>query len=199
MNNDFIAAVKNQNYGYLNACILAGQTPNVVGNDGKAALLVATEAHDPSMVQWLLENGANVDFYNPDYQIIDQTAFLSAGANGFNDILEILIPSEPDVSIRNGHGGNALIPAAEKGHVDTVRLLLEKTKVDVNFVNQLGWTALLEVVIYGRDTNAYQEIVRLLLHNGAAPRLADNDGVTQLEHAQRRNLTKILPLLLDAG
>ena len=199
MNSDFINAVKNLDYGYLNDCIISGQTPDVVGDDGKSALLVATEEHNPSMVQWLLEHGANVDFYDPDYQIIDQTAFLSAGANGFNDILEILIPYAPNVSIRNGHGGNALIPAAEQGHVDTVRLLLEKTKVDVNLVNHLGWTALLEVVIYGCDNKAYQEIVRLLLHHGAAPRLSDKDGVTPLEHAQRRKLTMIIPLLLDGG
>ncbi len=199
MNNDFINAVKAQDYAYLHASILAGQTPNVVGNDGKSALLVATEAHDPSMVRWLLEHGAQVDFYDPAYSILDQTAFLAAGANGFTDILEILIPYEPDVAIRNGVGGTALIPAAEQGHVDTVRLLLEQTKVDVNCVNQLGWTALLEVVILGRDTNAYQEIVGLLLGHGAAPRLADNEGVTPLEHAQRRHLTKILPLLRAAG
>ena len=196
MNSDFIKAVKNQDYGYLKEWISSGQTPNVVGADGKSALLVATEQHDPSMVQWLLDHGANVDFYDPDSKIIDQTAFLSAGANGFNDILEILIPYGPNVSIRNGYGGNALIPAAEKGHVETVRLLLEKTKVEVNFVNQLGWTALLEVVIYGCDNKAYQEIVRLLLHHGAEPRLSDKDGVTPLEHAQRRNLTLIIPLLL---
>jgi hypothetical protein len=199
MNNDFINAVKNHDYEYLSKCIISGQTPNVVGNDGKSALLIATENHDPSMVLWLLEHGANVDFYDSDYKIIDQTAFLSAGANGFNEILEILIPYEPDVSIRNGYGGNALIPAAEKGHVDTVKFLLEKTKVDVNFVNYHGWTALLEVVIYGRDNNVYQEIAHLLLQHGAEPRLADKDGVTPLEHAQRRNLTMIIPLLLDEG
>jgi ankyrin repeat protein len=199
MQNEFIDAVKNQDYAYLHTHILAGQTPNVVGHDGKSALLVATEAHDPSMVQWLLEHGAHVDFYNPDYQITDQTAFLAAGANGFNDILDILLPYEPDAAIRNGVGGNALTPAAEQGHVDTVRLLLEQTKVDVNCVNNLGWTALLEVVIYGPDTTAYEEIVRLLLLHGAAPQLADNDGVTPLEHAQRRNLTKIVPLLRAAG
>jgi uncharacterized protein len=113
--------------------------------------------------------------------------------------LEILIPYEPDVSICNGYGGNALIPAAEKGHVDTVRFLIEKTKVDVNFVNHYGWTALLEVAIYGRDNKTYQEIVHLLLQHGAERRLADKDGVTPLEHARRRNLTMIIPLLLDEG
>jgi ankyrin repeat protein len=149
------------------------------------------------MVQWLLEHGAEVDFYDPAYEIIDRTAFLYAGANGFNDILEILISHKPNVSIRNGYGGNALIPAAEKGHVDTVKLLLEKTDVDVNFVNHLGWTALLEVVIFGEDNKSYHEIVRLLLQHGADPSLPDKNGVTAQEHAQRRSLTK-LALLLQA-
>ncbi len=153
------------------------------------------------MVQWLLEHGADIDFYDPAYEIIDQTAFLYAAASGFNDIVEILIPHKPNVSIRNGYGGNALIPAAEKGHRDTVRLLLEKTDVDVNFVNHLGWTALLEVVILGQDSQTYQEIVRLLLQHGAEAGLPDKNGITAQEHAQRRSLTTIMLLLQakDAG
>jgi ankyrin repeat protein len=147
------------------------------------------------MVQWLLEHGADIDFYDPAYEIIDKTAFLYAGANGFNDILDTLIPYQPNVSIRNGYGGNALIPAAEKGHVDTVKLLLERTDVDVNFVNFLGWTALLEVVIFGQDNPTYQEIVRLLLQHGADPGIPDKNGVTALDHAQQRSLTTISRLL----
>ena len=149
INDNFIHAVKNRDYQYLNEALSSGQTPDVIGSDWKSALLIATERRDPAMVQWLLEHGAGIDFYDPAYKIIDQTAFLFAGANGFNDILEILILHKPNVSIRNGYGGNALIPASEKGHVDTVKLLLEKTEVAVNFVNHHGWTALLEAVIFG--------------------------------------------------
>ena len=195
INNDFILAVKNQDYKYLEDSIASAQTPNVIGSDGKSALLIATETRDPNMVQWLLEHGAEIDFYDPAFQIIDQTAFLYAGANGLDAILEILIPYKPDVSIRNGYGGSALIPAAEKGHASTVQLLLEKTAIDVNLINHLGWTALLEAVIYGRDNPTYQQIVRLLLQHGAQPRLTDKEGVTPLEHARRRNLTLIIPLL----
>ena len=192
---NLIEAVKTRKYQYLNEYLNSGQTFNVIGSDGKSALLVATEMRDPAIVKWLLEHGADVDFFDPNYKIIDRTAFLYAGANGLNDILEILIPYQPDVSIRNGYGGNALIPAAEKGHVATVKLLLEKTDVDVNHVNHLGWTALLEVTLFGKDNIEYQEIVRLLLEHGAAPGLADKEGVTPLEHARRRNLTLIIPLL----
>ena len=193
--DNLIEAVRTRDYPYLNEYLHSGQTLNVTGSDGKSALLVATELQDVPMVQWLLEHGADVDFYDPNYKIIDQTVFLYAGANGLNDILEILIPYKPNVSIRNGYGGNALIPAAEKGHVATVKLLLEKSDVDVNFVNHLGWTALLEVTLFGQNNESYQEITRLLLEHGAAPKLADKDGVTPLEHAQRRNLTLLTPLL----
>lgn len=201
MNEPFIQAVKARDYPLLNQLlnqlVKSGQAPNVIGEDGKSALLVATERNDVAMVQWLLEHGANVDFYDPAYQIIDKTAFLCAGARGLNAILEVLIPYQPNVSIRNGYGGNALIPAAEKGHVETVKLLLEKTDVDVNFVNHLGWTALLEVTIFGEDNQAYQEIVRLLLHHGAEVTLPDKNGVSALEHAQTRSLTTIARLLQE--
>ncbi len=66
-----------------------------------------------------------------------------------------------------------------------VRALLERTAVDVDHVNDLGWTALLEAVLLGEGGAAHIEIVRLLLAAGADPTLADRDGVTPLEHARR--------------
>jgi len=195
INDDFISAVKNSDYEFLQEALNSGQTPNVIGSNGKSALLVATEKGDSFMVEWLLKHGADIDFFDPSYEIIDQTAFLFAGANGFDDILEILILYKPDVSIRNSYGGNALIPAAEKGHISTVKLLLEKTDMDVNFVNHLGWTALLEVVIFGRDNQTFQEIAGLLLLHGADISITDNDGVTPYEHARQRGLIRIAALL----
>ena len=44
MQDGFINAVKNQDYAYLHACVLAGQTPNVVGHDGKDTPLCGNEA-----------------------------------------------------------------------------------------------------------------------------------------------------------
>ena len=82
-----------------------------------------------------------------------------------------------DYAMRNRYGGNALIPACERGHVDTVRLLLDRSKIDVNHINNLGWTALLEAVILSDGGPRHIEIVRLLLAAGADPNIADNDGV----------------------
>ena len=45
----------------------------------------------------------------------------------------------------NRYGGTALIPACHHGHLENVKVLLA-TDIDVNHVNRLGWTALLEAV-----------------------------------------------------
>lgn len=44
----------------------------------------------------------------------------------------------------------------------------------------------------GRD---HQEVVELLITAGADPGLADKDGVTALQHAERRGFTGIAGLL----
>lgn len=58
-----------------------------------------------------------------------------------------------DLKSINRYGGTALIPAAHRGHVETVRELL-KTRIDVDHVNRLGWTALLEAVMLGDGARA---------------------------------------------
>ena len=95
---------------------------------------------------------------------------------------------------RTGFGGTALIPAADRGHVELVRALL-RTEIDVDHVNDLGWTALLAAVILGDGGAAHREIVRLLVEAGADAGIADRDGVTPLEHARRSGYDEIAALL----
>ena len=107
---------------------------------------------------------------------------------------EVLLPARPDLTIRNRFGGVSLIPASERGHVAYVRRVV-RTNIDVNHVNDLGWTALLEAVILGDGSPRYQQVVGTLLSAGADPKLPDRDGVTALEHAQRRGHAAIAQLL----
>lgn len=98
----------------------------------------------------------------------------------------------------NRYGGTALIPASERGYVETARTLIA-AGVNVNHVNNLGWTALLEAIMLGNGTSNYQHIVALLLKAGANPNLADRDGVSPLQHARTRGYREIEKLLLSAG
>jgi hypothetical protein len=84
-------------------------------------------------------------------------------------------PSCTRSGIRNRFGGNALIPACEQGHVETVELLL-KTPIQVDHVNRLGWTCLLAVVLLGDGGKRHQEVAQMVLSAGADPNLADGQG-----------------------
>lgn len=107
---------------------------------------------------------------------------------------EVLLRADPDLTILKRFGGTSLIPASERGHVGYVRLVV-RTSVDVNHVNDLGWTALLEAVILGDGSRPYQRIVRTLLDAGADPTIADRDGVTPRRHALARGQTAVARLL----
>ncbi|MGQ3292069.1 MAG: ankyrin repeat domain-containing protein, partial [Shinella sp.] len=66
-------------------------------------------------------------------------------------------------------------------------------------VNRLGWTALLEAIILGDGGKRHVQIVDLLIKAGANVNLADDDGVTPLQHARGRGFGEMVALLEKAG
>ena len=81
---------------------------------------------------------------------------------------------------------------------DRVRTLIE-AGVAVDHVNNLGWTALLEAILLGDGGPAHVAIVEQLIAAGADVNLADNDGVTPLQHARQRRQQRNIALLLAAN
>ena len=159
--------------------------------DGRTPVMVATLAHRTDAVRALVDAGADVDLRDNRLDNV----FLYAGAEGLLDILRIANDAGADPALTNRYGGIAIIPACERGHVEVVRYLLEESDVDVDHVNRLGWTALLEAIILSDGGPAHREIVRMLLDAGADPDLADGDGVTPLAHARSRGFDEIVALL----
>ncbi|MBI2771669.1 MAG: ankyrin repeat domain-containing protein [Burkholderiales bacterium] len=158
------------------------------------ALVEATRRNDLAQVRTLIARGADVNARDA----LQDSAFLLAGASGFTEIVRATLAAGADLKSVNRYGGTALIPACHHGHVETVRLLLT-TAIDADHVNNLGWTALLEAVILGDGGPAHTEIVRMLIAHGVKVNLADRDGVTPLQHAQRRGQQQVAALLRAAG
>ena len=77
--------------------------------------------------------------------------------------------------------------------------MLLATPIDVDHVNNLGWTALLEAVILGDGAAAHAEIVRMLIARKANVNLADKNGVTPLAHARQRGQRQVAEMLAAAG
>jgi uncharacterized protein len=180
----------------VKAALDAGAAIDARDNHGQTALLFAVERGDIDLARYLMARGAdlNAEALNHD------TPWLLAGALGRTEILVAMLDtSKVDYAKRNRYGGNALIPACERGHVETVRLLVSRSKIDVDHVNNLGWTALLEAVILSDGGPRHIEIVKLLLDAGADPNIADNDGATPLQHARDRRYDAMAAVIRGAG
>ncbi len=174
--------------------VAAGAPLEAQDSQGRSALLMAVAGNHVATAKLLLGAGAS-----PNTQAVNRdTPWLLAGASGRTEIIAAMLPRKPDLTIRNRYGGNALIPACERAHVEAVKLLLT-SGIDVDHVNDLGWTCLLEIVILGDGGPRHQQVARLVLEAGANPGLADKDGVTPLAHARQKGQHAVAALIEQAG
>ncbi|KOO50189.1 ankyrin repeat domain-containing protein [Viridibacillus arvi] len=187
-------AVEKQDSNAVKKALKSEQDINTQDSKGRTALMIATYNNDVKSAKFLIEAGADVNIQDD----MQNSPFLYAGAEGYLDILKLTTKAGADPKITNRYGGIALIPASEHGYVDVVKFLLTETNSDVNHINNLGWTALLEAIILGDGGKKQQETVRILLEHGANPNLADRDGVTPLEHAEKLGYKEIEKLLRKA-
>ena len=194
-NDRLLAAAATGDVAGILAAIAAGANVNAQDDDGRTGLLIATHQRHPEAFQALIDAEADVDLQDDRLD----NPFLYAGAEGILDILKLANEAGADPAITNRYGGVAIIPASERGHVETVRYLLNETDVDVDHVNKLGWTALLEAILLSDGGPRHQEIVRLLIEAGADIDLADKDGVKPLTHARARSQREVASILEAEG
>jgi ankyrin repeat protein len=156
----------------------------------RTALLLAVTGDHVEAAKPLVAAGADPDALDDRHD----TPWLVTGVTGSVAMVEVLLPANPDFTIVNRYGGISVIPAGERAHVEYLQRVLQ-TDIDVNHVNDLGWTALLEAVILGDGGPRHQETVRVLLEGGADRSIADRDGVTPIEHARAKGYEEIAALL----
>lgn len=191
MRDDFFRALEQKDIKRMKILLDKGFDINTQNNQKQNPILLATYANDIELVQFLYDNGADVNARDRNLN----SAFLYAGANGQLEILKIIYKKAKVNEVFNYYGGNALIPACERGHVETVKFLLESTNIDVNHINNLQWTALLEVVILGNDSANYVEITKLLLKHGANKYIKDSRGLRAIDYAKQKGFSNIVKLL----
>ncbi|MFF2503802.1 ankyrin repeat domain-containing protein [Streptomyces sp. NPDC058067] len=179
----------------VRAALDAGASVEARDEELRSPLLLAALDDHVEAARVLVAAGADPNAQDQRHD----SAWLVTGVTGSVAMMRTLLPAKPDLTLRNRFGGVSVIPASERGHVAYVRAVLQETDIDVDHVNDLGWTALLEAVILGDGGRPHQEIVELLLAAGARTDLADADGVTALEHAERRGFDALAALLRAAA
>lgn len=195
LNRDLLKAAELGNREAVAKLLADGADIDATDERGRTSAMIAVHTDQLELFQLLIGQGANINIR--DHR--QDNPLLYAGAEGKLDFVKAAVAAGADTTVTNRFGGTALIPAADRGHVEIVRELLATSDVDVNHVNDLGWTALLEAVILGDGGPRHQEIVDLLIGNGADVNLADDEGVTPLQHAKSRGYQEMIDALTKAG
>jgi ankyrin repeat protein len=164
--------------------------------NGATALVAAAYGNHFEVARLLVEAGADVNAKDKS----EQSAYLIATSEVGDDVtlLDLTLEHGAQVNAKDSYNGTGLIRAAERGYAKIIGRLLE-TPIDVDHVNRLGWTALLEAIILGEGREPHTEVVRRLVAAGADVNLADGQGVTPLAHARRQGFSQIMEILERAG
>lgn len=195
MESALILAAESGNIEIVRDLISQKEDLNQVDDRGRTAVMAATHGNHPGVVKALIAAGANIHIQDN----MQDNPFLYAGAEGLLEILRLTIAAGANTKLVNRYGGSALIPACHHGYPDCVLELLTTTDVDINHVNNLGWTALIEAVILSDGGPVHQRIVQILVDHHADLTIGDHDGVTALDHARRRNYQEIVRILETAS
>ncbi|KAJ6439237.1 ankyrin repeat domain-containing protein 52 [Purpureocillium lavendulum] len=124
---------------------------------------------------------------------LGRSAVLVACANGYIDIVHVLLDKGADITVTNKYGCTPVDAASENGHAEVVRLLLEKG-ADIATADNEGWTP-----VNAASNNGHAEVVKLLLEKGADITIASNEGWTPVNSASNNGHAEVVKLLLEKG
>ena len=188
---DIISLVKKNDLTAVKSVLDKGADVNTKDRIGRSLLLIATREKQIEMAKLLVSYKADVNLQDDQLD----SPFLYAGASGQTELVKLFLENGARFDLFNRYNGTALIPACERGYVETVKVLVKTKDFPVNHVNRLGWTALMEAVILGNGSKKYQEIVQILKDNGADLSIPDHSGKTPLQHAESMGFEEIARIL----
>lgn len=192
--NKLIAAVEREDLEQVRALLAQGVEVDGQDAGGRTPLFIAVQKNHLPMARLLLEAGAS-----PNVRDVTMlTPWLCAGANGFHEILKLMLGYGPDIGAVNRFGGTVLLPSSEKGYLPTVQAAID-AGVPVNHQNKFAWSGLQEAVILGNGGFLYTDIIRANLQAGADPMLTDYEGKTAIQWAESRKEGHVVDLLTGAA
>ena len=114
------------------AALAEGVDVNARGSKGVTALMLAARRGDVAMAQQLLAAGADPLIACSYAEGLTATAFYHAARSGCPEMLRLLLPLLSPGAVRQRELSQALLPAAARGNLDTIRFLTAEG-ADVNF------------------------------------------------------------------
>jgi ankyrin repeat protein len=172
---DFFKAIEFDQAEVVQNLLERGFDPNSPNPQGQPALMLAMQKSSNKVAEVLLNwKGTNLSISNPQ----SETPLMLAAITNQLVWAKKLIDKGADV---NQKGWTPLHYAATKGHIEMMRLLMEHhAYLDAESPN--GTTPLMMAAHYGTPM-----ATKLLLEEGADPRLKNQLGINALEFSRKAN------------
>jgi len=172
-----------------------GADINSVDSYNRTILMYACRSIHTYAINWLIEHGADVNIKN----WYGCTPFMSICSYAPEDCMLAAI-RYADLSLRDDKQCTPLIYACINRNRDAIKILISHHApvghhVDINETDLFGMSP----IMYLCRSPYYQDMIKLLIDNGADINLADKNGHTALLIACHGNNHKILQLLIDNG
>jgi ankyrin repeat protein len=176
----------------MDVLIENGQSPSAVNKYGHTPLWFAAWNGKCDIVQYLITQcgiKSHEELQKP---------FLLAIDRGHYDIVDFILPFiDPQTLTYSGEKrarikALPLSEAAQKGHLRIVELLLKDGRVELNYQDRDGYTALHDAIVGEQEPVA----MRLLTTRGVDPGLQNNHGATPFLLAARHGLLVVVEHLL---
>ena len=172
---DFFKAIEFDNAEVVTNLLQRGFDPDSPNPQGQPALMLAMQKSSRKVAEVLMEwKTTNLSIHNPQME----TPLMLAAITNQLAWSQKLIERGADV---NQKGWTPLHYAATKGNIDIMRLLIENhAYLDAESPN--GTTPLMMAAHYGTPM-----ATKLLLEEGADPRMKNQLGINALEFARKAN------------
>lgn len=143
---------------------------------GTTPLFTAAQEGHLDACEWLLDNGADVELTNKGEELI--TALHTAAFHGHADVVDLLVRYGADPARPKRGGATALFLAAQEGHLEVVRRLVERHGQDPAAPRDDGKTPLFIAAQGG-----HLPVVEYLVVDAGAPIRACTDAMLTPLHA----------------
>jgi ankyrin repeat protein len=174
-----------------------------LGKGDTTAVMYAAASGLAKALQFLIDNGANIDAKSKD----GKTALMHAAKKNQIPAIRVLIANGADIDAKDKNGKTAAMRAIANGQTEVLKFLIsngaEVNKIlhfliadgaKIDDSDEYGMSAAMHAA-----ANGHPDILQFLIANGADIHARDREGKTAAMHAAANGHTETLQLLIDHG
>jgi ankyrin repeat protein len=171
-----------------------GADVNVKSKNGNTPLYSAARFGKTEIAQFLLEHKADINIVSAAGTVMHQAVYRAPV-----EFVSLLLKYKPDLTLTDSKGQTALHIAAIWNAEEAFSLLM-KAGADINAKDKAGDTPLHACLSFAdKSSVGSTKVAKLLIDNKASLNEKNNDGLTPLALAKKKEAAEMIKILTAAG